>query len=57
MDVMVLADTAEHLRAIVGGVMGWCAHNRHELDMAPEMRGNGGAAGAGAAGDPTEPLV
>ena len=32
-DVMVLADTQEHLKAMVGGVMGWCAHNRHELDM------------------------
>jgi hypothetical protein len=32
-DVLVMAESAAHLRQLVGGVLGWCARNRHELEM------------------------
>ena len=32
-DVLVIAESAAHLRQLVGGVLGWCARNWHELEM------------------------
>ena len=53
--------TAKHLRAMVGGAMGWCAHSRHELDMekcaaAAAMVVRPGRA-VGGSGGAAEPLV